>query len=95
MCIATLRTGIHGDISATPADKGNFEQALKRITARALVMPGSTDLFFPPGDNAYEVEHMPKAVFRPVESKWGHCFGIGANEPDSIVIDNLLKEFLA
>ncbi|GKS13425.1 homoserine O-acetyltransferase [Paenibacillus chitinolyticus] len=92
--IAMLRTGIHGDISATPADNGNFEQALNRITAPALVMPGSTDLFFPPGDNAYEVEHMPNAVYRPVESKWGHCFGIGANEPDSFVIDTHLKQIL-
>ncbi|MGE8205391.1 alpha/beta fold hydrolase [Heyndrickxia sp. NPDC080065] len=92
--IAMLRTGINGDISANPQDNGNFEQALKRITAHALVMPGSTDLFFPPKDNAYEVKHMPNAVFRPIESKWGHCFGIGQNEQDSLVIDNYLKQFL-
>lgn len=92
--IAMLRTGIHGDISATPADNGRLEQALQRITAPALVMPGSTDLFFPPQDNAYEASLMPNAVFQPIESKWGHCFGIGANDPDSLVIDNYLKQFL-
>lgn len=89
-----LRTGISGDISANPLDNRNFEQALNRITAHALVMPGSTDLFFPPEDNAYEVKHMPNAVFQPIESKWGHCFGIGQNEQDSLVIDNHLKQFL-
>ncbi|SCW33150.1 homoserine O-acetyltransferase [Paenibacillus tianmuensis] len=92
--IAMLRTGIHGDISANLEDNGNFEQALNRITAHALVMPGSTDLFFPSEDNAYEVKHMPNAIFRPIESKWGHCFGIGQNEQDSLVIDNHLKQFL-
>lgn len=92
--IAVLRTGISGDISANPLDKGNFEQALNRIAAQALVMPGSTDLFFPPEDNAYEVKHMPNAIFQPIESKWGHCFGIGQNEQDSLVIDNHLKQFL-
>lgn len=92
--IAVLRTGISGDISANPLDKGNFEQALNRIGAQALVMPGSTDLFFPPEDNAYEVKHMPNAIFQPIESKWGHCFGIGQNEQDSLVIDNHLKQFL-
>ncbi|MFD0716588.1 alpha/beta fold hydrolase [Paenibacillus sp. GCM10027626] len=92
--IAMLRTGINGDISANPVDNRNFEQALNRITAHALVMPGSTDLFFPPEDNAYEVKHMPNAVFRPIESKWGHCFGIGQNEEDCRVIDSHLKQLL-
>lgn len=92
--IAVLRTGINGDISANPLDKGNFEQALNRIAAQALVMPGSTDLFFPPEDNAYEVKHMPNTIFQPIESKWGHCFGIGQNGQDSLVIDNHLKQFL-
>ncbi len=92
--IAMLQTGIHGDISVNPKDNGNFKQALSRITSRALVMPGTTDMFFPPEDNAYEVKHMPNVVFYPIESKWGHCFGIGQNETDSIRIDQLIKNFL-
>jgi len=92
--IAMLRTGIAGDISANIEDYRNFEQALNKITAHALVMSGSTDLFFPPEDNAYEVKHMPNAIYQLIESKWGHCFGIGQNEHDSFVIDNYLKQFL-
>jgi homoserine O-acetyltransferase len=60
----------------------------------AFVMPGSSDLFFPAEDNAFEVQHMPNAIYQPIESKWGHCFGIGENEQDSIVIDDYLKKFL-
>lgn len=92
--IAMLRTGITGDISANTEYNRNFEQALNKITAHALVMPGSTDLFFPPEDNAYEVKHMPNVIYQRIESKWGHCFGIGQNERDSLVIDNYLKQFL-
>ncbi|MGM1047399.1 MAG: alpha/beta fold hydrolase [Bacillota bacterium] len=92
--ITMLRTGITGDISANPVYDGDFELALSRITARALVMPGSTDLFFPPQDNKYEAQHMPDALFLPIESKWGHCAGIGQHEPDSVFIDKNLKMFL-
>jgi len=89
-----LRTGISGDISNNPVDRYNFEQALRKISSPALVMPGTSDLFFTSDDSAYDVQHMPNAVFQPIESKWGHCFGIGANEADSLVIDNHLKRFL-
>ncbi|WP_413371819.1 alpha/beta fold hydrolase [Paenibacillus taichungensis] len=92
--IAMLRTGISGDISNNHVDCYNFEQALRKISSPALVMPGSSDLFFTPEDSAYDVQHMPNAVFQPIESKWGHCFGIGANEADSLVIDSHLKRFL-
>ncbi|WP_152393139.1 alpha/beta fold hydrolase [Paenibacillus guangzhouensis] len=92
--ITMLNTGITSDISANPMYGGDFELALSKITARALVMPGSTDLFFPPQDNHYEVQHMPCALFHPIESKWGHCAGIGQHEPDSKSIDKKLKNFL-
>ncbi|MET4559833.1 homoserine O-acetyltransferase [Lysinibacillus parviboronicapiens] len=92
--ITMLRTGITGDISANSIYNGNFELALSSITAKALVMPGSTDLFFPPQDNAYETQHMPNAIFLPIESKWGHCAGIGQHEQDSEWIDERLKRFM-
>ncbi|WP_324727656.1 alpha/beta fold hydrolase [Lysinibacillus fusiformis] len=92
--ISMLRTGITGNISANSTYDGDFELALSKITAIALVMPGSTDLFFPPEDNNYDALHMPNARFLPIESKWGHCAGIGQHEPDSEFIDQNLKMFL-
>ncbi|ACA39744.1 alpha/beta fold hydrolase [Lysinibacillus sp. fkY74-1] len=92
--ISMLRTGITGNISANSTYDGDFELALSKITARALVMPGSTDLFFPPEDNNYDALHMPNARFLPIESKWGHCAGIGQHEPDSEFIDKNLKMLL-
>ena len=59
-------------------------------------MPGQTDLYFPPEDNAYEVAHMPHAEFRPIPSVWGHCAGcMGINPADGKFIDDALKELLA
>ena len=39
---------------------------------RAIVMPCTQDLYFPPEDNVYEVSRMPNAELRPFDSPWGH-----------------------
>ncbi len=63
----------YSDISANDTYGGNFERALGAIQARAIVMPCSTDLYFPPEDNQIEVSHMPSAVLKTYHSPWGHC----------------------
>jgi len=93
--LAMLWTWQNGDIGATPGFDGNFEQALGAIKAKAIVMPGQTDLYFPPEDNEYEVKHMPNAEFRAIPSIWGHFAGGGLNPVDTKFIDNSLKELLA
>lgn len=93
--LAMLWTWQQGDISANPLYGGNFEKALGAIKARALVMPGQTDLYFPPEDSQYEVQHMPNAEYRPIPSIWGHfAGGPGTNPEDVTFIDNALKELL-
>jgi homoserine O-acetyltransferase len=94
--LAMLWTWQHGDISANSKYEGNFEKALRAITAKALVMPGQTDLYFPPEDNQYEVRHMPNAEFRPIPSIWGHfAGGPGTNPKDVKFIDRAIRELLA
>lgn len=94
--LAMLWTWQQGDISANPLYEGDFEKALGAITCKALVMPGQTDLYFPPEDNEYEVSHMPNAEFRPIPSIWGHfAGGPGLNPVDVEFIDDALKELLA
>lgn len=93
--LAMLWTWQNGDISANPMYTGNFEQALNAITAKAIVMPGRTDLYFPPEDSAYEVRHMPNAELRPIDSIWGHfAGGPGINPQDARFIDHAVKELL-
>ena len=71
--LAKLWTWQHGDISANARYQGDFERALEAIKARAIVLPCSTDLYFPPEDSAIEVAHMPNAELRVFDSPWGHC----------------------
>jgi homoserine O-acetyltransferase len=93
--LAMLWTWQHADISANAIYHGDFASALRAIKARAMVMPGETDLYFRVRDNELEVEHMPNAELRPIPSIWGHVAGLGVNPPDNKFIDAALNELLA
>ena len=86
----------NADISDNHLYGGHFSKALGAIKAKAIVMPGRTDLYFPPEDNEAEVAQMSNAELRPIESIWGHLAGgPGFNPPDSKFVDDGLKEILA
>lgn len=78
--LAKLWTWQNGDISANPRYGGNFEAALAAIKARAILIPCTDDLYFPPEDNALEVRHMANADLRPYSSPWGHCVASPGND---------------
>jgi homoserine O-acetyltransferase len=86
----------HGDISDNELFGGDFVKALGAIKAKTYVMPGRTDLYFPPEDSEFEVANMPNAELLPIESVWGHfAGGPGTNPVDVKALDNKLKELLA
>jgi len=94
--LTMLWTWQNGDISDNEIFKGDLKKALGAITAKAIVMPASTDLYFPPADNEFEVAHMPNAELRVVETDWGHfAGGPGTSKEDIKVLDAALKELLA
>lgn len=93
--LALIWTWQHADISANTIYNGDFEHALASIEARAIVMPCETDLYFPPGDSAYEVQHMPNAKLYPIRSIWGHYAGGGRDSAAAAFIDDALKDLLA
>lgn len=93
--LAMLWTWQHADVGATPGFDGNLDAALGAIGAKAIVMPGETDLYFPPEDNEYEVSRMPNAELRPIPSIWGHFAGSGRNPEDVRFVDDALRELLA
>ena len=92
--LSLIWTWQHADISDNEIYNGDFERALGAIRAKAIVMPGQTDLYFPPEDNEDEVKHMPNAEFRPIPSIWGHYAGGGRDPDDVRFIDHALKELL-
>ena len=69
--LAKLRTWQLGDISANERYRGDFERALGAIRSRAILVPCSTDLYFPPQDNALEAKLMPNAEFQALRPRSG------------------------
>ncbi|MFM9861522.1 alpha/beta fold hydrolase [Pseudoxanthobacter sp. M-2] len=94
--LTMLWTWQNGDISANEVYGGDFKKALGAIKAKAYVMPGQTDLYFPVADSEFEVANMPNAELIPVPSIWGHfAGGPGTNPVDVDFLDGKLKELLA
>ena len=95
--LAKLRTWQLSDISANPRYEGDFERALGAIRARAILIPCTTDLYFPPEDNAIEARHMPNADLRPFESAWGHCVASPSREGSDFMrfLNQCVRELLA
>lgn len=94
--LAMLWTWQQADIADHPRFAGDFGRALGAITARSIVMPGATDLYFPPEDSRLEVSYMPQAELRIIPSDWGHCAGgPGRNPTDTAFIEAAMAELLA
>jgi len=93
--LGMLWTWQHADISANDRFKGDFKAALASISARAIVMPGNTDLYFTVADSVNEVNAMPNAELRPIDSILGHVAGSGLDPIGKQAIDQAVLELLA
>jgi homoserine O-acetyltransferase/O-succinyltransferase len=94
--LAALWAWQHADISANELYRGDLGKALAAITARALIMPSETDLYFRVEDNRREVALMPNAELRPIPSIWGHRAGNPTqNEADAKFLDDAVRALLA
>ncbi|GAA4232746.1 alpha/beta fold hydrolase [Actinomadura meridiana] len=93
--LTMLWTWQNSDVGATPGFNGDTKAALASIRARTLVMPAEKDLYFPPEDEAWAVQHIPGAELRVIPGVWGHFAGHGSNPVDTAFIDAALKELLA
>lgn len=92
--LGMLWTWQHADISANDRFDGDFESALASITARAIVMPCSTDLYFTVDDSEIEVRHLPNAELRPIDSILGHLAGSGTDPFGKAAIDRAIVDLL-
>jgi homoserine O-acetyltransferase len=94
--LAMLATWQTADVGAHPRFGGDFDRALDAITARALVMPCATDLYFPPEDSAHAAGKMRNAEIRVIPSIWGHLAGSPMLNPEDVrFVDAALVELLA
>ncbi|MCB8874961.1 alpha/beta fold hydrolase [Acidisoma silvae] len=79
---AQLRTWYAGDISASDLYGRDNAAALAAIQAKVLLMPGETDLYFPPEDSAIELRSLKHGKLAPIPSIWGHVAGAPSNLPE-------------
>jgi homoserine O-acetyltransferase len=94
--LAKLWTWQNGDISDNALYGGELERALGAIEARAIVMPCSMDLYFPPEDNAIEVAAMKKAELRVFDSPFGHCIARPGGHADFMAfLDQAIDDLLS
>lgn len=96
--VAMLYTWQVGDCSAQEPYNGDFDAAMKGIKAKALVLPGKTDLYFPPEDSEIEVAHMRPGIGKceAFPSIWGHwAGGPGQSTEDVKWLDEKLRDFFA
>jgi homoserine O-acetyltransferase len=93
--LAQIATWEIADISDNDRFKKDFAAALRAITAKAIVMPSQTDLYFPPEDSEIEVAAMPNAELRVIPSIWGHRGASPGSDPTDIdFFDNAITELL-
>jgi homoserine O-acetyltransferase/O-succinyltransferase len=94
--LSMIETWYQSDISDNPIYNANLEAALGAISARAIIMPSTTDLYFPVADGEAETRLMPNAEFRPIVSDWGHRAGNPAQCPeDEAVLRRAVRDLLA
>lgn len=93
--LAMAATWRAGNPSANPVYNGDFEKALRSISASGLVMPCVSDLYFRVSDNKREVELLRNAELAPIQSDYGHLAGAGLDPSAITFINGKLSELLA
>ncbi len=93
--LTKLSTWRSADIGNHPKFAGSYDDALKAITAKTVVMPCRTDLYFPPEDSLTEVALLENAELRVIDSDWGHCCASPGRNPQTMqVLEKAFAELL-
>ena len=92
--LGMLWTWQHADISLNRKYDGEFVAALNSITAKAVIMPGSTDLYFTVADSEVEQQHMANAELRLILSPFGHTAGSGVDPVGKETIEKAVIDLL-
>jgi homoserine O-acetyltransferase len=92
--ILQCRTWESNNVGATAGFNGDVENALRSIRVPFLYMPSETDLYFPIGDAEYEKGFIPRVIFKPIPSLWGHTAGAAPNPEDGKFLNDNIGAFL-
>ncbi|MEM1241714.1 MAG: homoserine acetyltransferase, partial [Cyanobacteria bacterium P01_H01_bin.26] len=75
-------TWLHCNVGDNPVYGGDYAKAMGAITAKTLVMPASTDLYFTPEDCEAEAKLIPNSEYAVISSIWGHRAGNPYQNPE-------------
>jgi homoserine O-acetyltransferase len=94
--LSMIDTWYHSDVSDNTIYHGDLTKALGVTTARTLIMPSTTDLYFTVADSEAEARLMPNAEMRPIRSIWGHRAGNPVQCPeDEAMLRSAVRDLLA
>ncbi|MEO0409511.1 MAG: homoserine acetyltransferase, partial [Cyanobacteria bacterium P01_A01_bin.135] len=80
--LAMIDTWLRCDVGNNPTYGGDYAGALGAITAKTLVMPATTDLYFTPKDCKTEADLIANSHYCPIPSIWGHRAGNPYQNPE-------------
>ncbi len=93
--LAMIDTWLRCDISNNSLYQGEYQKALQSITAKTLVMPSTTDLYFTPEDCLAEANLIGDSKYLSIDSIWGHRSGNPyQNKEDEIFIAEAIRELM-
>ncbi|MEL6556350.1 MAG: homoserine acetyltransferase, partial [Cyanobacteria bacterium J06621_11] len=93
--LAMIETWLHCDVGNNPVYGGDYKKAMASISAKTLVMPATTDLYFTPEDCEAEAQLIKDSDYRPIESIWGHRAGNPyQNAEDELFIKQAVEALL-
>jgi homoserine O-acetyltransferase len=94
--LSMIETWKRSDISDNQVFHGDLNAALAAITARTLIVPSRTDLYFTAEDSLIEAQKIPNAQFRAIPSIWGHRAGNPAKHPpDQLFLKTAVAQLLS
>lgn len=72
-------------------DRNGVEKALAGVQAETLCMGVSSDLLFPPEEQEYVAEHIPRAGYVEIDSLYGHDGFLVEREKVNEIVRNFIK----
>ena len=80
--LAMIETWLRCNVGDNSVYGGDYVAAMGAITAKTLVMPATTDLYFTPDDCEAEAELISNSNYAPIPSIWGHRAGNPYQNPE-------------
>jgi homoserine O-acetyltransferase len=82
-------------IAADPGGTGDVVAALKKVTAKVLVIAFPGDPMFPPEEGKLDAERVPNGRFVEIPSDFGHLATFQLSPQDVAAVNKALREHLA